>query len=26
MRDLMAKYGIEMKGPPIFASSWMQQH
>jgi mannose-6-phosphate isomerase-like protein (cupin superfamily) len=26
MRDLMAKYGIEMLGPPIFASSWMQQH
>jgi uncharacterized RmlC-like cupin family protein len=26
MRDLMAKYGMEMLGPPIFASSWMQQH
>ena len=26
MRDLMAKYGIDMLGPPIFASSWMQQH
>ena len=26
MRDLMAKYGVEMLGPPIFASSWMQQH
>jgi len=26
MRDLMAKYGREMLGPPIFASSWMQQH
>jgi hypothetical protein len=26
MRVLMAKYDIEMLGPPIFASSWMQQH
>lgn len=26
MRDLMAKYGMEMLGPPIFASSWMKQH
>jgi hypothetical protein len=26
MRDLMAKYGMEMLGPPIFTSSWMQQH
>lgn len=26
MRDLMAKYGMEMLGPPIFVSSWMQQH
>jgi mannose-6-phosphate isomerase-like protein (cupin superfamily) len=26
MRDIMAKYGMEMLGPPIFASSWMQQH
>jgi mannose-6-phosphate isomerase-like protein (cupin superfamily) len=26
MRDLMAKYGMEMLGPPIFASSWMEQH
>lgn len=26
MRDLMVKYGMEMLGPPIFASSWMQQH
>lgn len=26
MMDLMAKYGMEMLGPPIFASSWMQQH
>ncbi|HYM79613.1 MAG TPA: cupin domain-containing protein [Candidatus Dormibacteraeota bacterium] len=26
MRDLMSKYGMEMLGPPIFASSWMQQH
>ena len=26
MRDLMAKFGMEMLGPPIFASSWMQQH
>jgi quercetin dioxygenase-like cupin family protein len=26
MRELMAKYGMEMLGPPIFASSWMQQH
>jgi quercetin dioxygenase-like cupin family protein len=26
MRDLTAKYGMEMLGPPIFASSWMQQH
>jgi quercetin dioxygenase-like cupin family protein len=26
MRDLMAKYGMEMLGPPIYASSWMQQH
>ena len=26
MRDLMAKYGMEMLGPPIFASSWMQPH
>jgi hypothetical protein len=26
MRDLMAKYGMEMLGPPIFASSWIQQH
>lgn len=26
MRNLMAKYGMEMLGPPIFASSWMQQH
>jgi hypothetical protein len=26
MRDLMAKYRMEMLGPPIFASSWMQQH
>jgi mannose-6-phosphate isomerase-like protein (cupin superfamily) len=25
MRDLMAKYGMEMLGPPIFASSWMLQ-
>lgn len=25
MRNLMAKYGMEMLGPPIFASSWMQQ-
>jgi quercetin dioxygenase-like cupin family protein len=26
MRAIMAKYGMEMLGPPIFASSWMQQH
>jgi hypothetical protein len=26
MRDLMSKYGMEMLGPPIFASAWMQQH
>ena len=26
MKQLMAKYGMEMLGPPIFASSWMQQH
>ena len=26
MRDLIAKYGMEMLGPPIFASLWMQQH
>jgi quercetin dioxygenase-like cupin family protein len=26
MRELMAKYGIELLGPPIFASSWVQQH
>jgi quercetin dioxygenase-like cupin family protein len=26
MKTLMAKYGMEMIGPPIFASSWMQQH
>jgi len=26
MKELMAKYGMEMLGPPIFASSWMQQH
>jgi len=25
MKDLMAKYGMEMLGPPIFASSWMEQ-
>ena len=25
MKELMAKYGMEMLGPPIFASSWMQQ-
>ena len=25
MRTLMAKYGMEMLGPPLFASSWMQQ-
>jgi hypothetical protein len=26
MKELMAKYGMEMLGPLIFASSWMQQH
>jgi mannose-6-phosphate isomerase-like protein (cupin superfamily) len=26
MKDLMAKYGMEMLGPPILASSWIQQH
>lgn len=26
MGVVMAKYGMEMLGPPIFASSWMQQH
>jgi hypothetical protein len=26
MKEVMAKYGMEMLGPPIFASSWMQQH
>jgi mannose-6-phosphate isomerase-like protein (cupin superfamily) len=26
MKELMSKYGMEMLGPPIFASSWMQQH
>ena len=26
MKELMAKYGMEILGPPIFASSWMQQH
>jgi len=26
MNEVMAKYGMEMLGPPIFASSWMQQH
>lgn len=26
MRNIMAKYGMEMLGPPIFTSSWMQQH
>jgi mannose-6-phosphate isomerase-like protein (cupin superfamily) len=26
MKELMAKYGMEMLGPPIFASSWMEQH
>ena len=26
MKELMAKYGMEVLGPPIFASSWMQQH
>ena len=25
MKALMAKYGMEMLGPPIFASSWMQK-
>jgi mannose-6-phosphate isomerase-like protein (cupin superfamily) len=25
MRTLMAKYGMEMLGPPVFASSWMKQ-
>jgi mannose-6-phosphate isomerase-like protein (cupin superfamily) len=26
MKELMAKYGMEMLGRPIFASSWMEQH
>ena len=26
MKALMAKYGMEMLGPPIFASSWMKAH
>jgi mannose-6-phosphate isomerase-like protein (cupin superfamily) len=26
MKELMAKYGMEMLGPPIFASFWMKQH
>lgn len=26
MKELMAQYGMEMLGPPIFASSWMKQH
>jgi mannose-6-phosphate isomerase-like protein (cupin superfamily) len=26
MKELMAKYGMDLLGPPIFASSWMQQH
>jgi mannose-6-phosphate isomerase-like protein (cupin superfamily) len=26
MRGIMAKYGMEMLGPPIFSSSWIQQH
>jgi hypothetical protein len=26
MKELMAKYGMEMLGPPIFAASWMQQY
>jgi len=26
MEEVMAKYGMEMLGPPIFAFSWMQQH
>ena len=26
MKALMAKYGMEMLGPPIFSSSWIQQH
>lgn len=25
MKELMAKYGMEMLGPPIFASSWIKQ-
>ena len=26
MKTLMAKYGMDMLGPPLFASSWMRQH
>jgi hypothetical protein len=26
MKGLMAKYGMEMLRPPIFASLWMKQH
>jgi quercetin dioxygenase-like cupin family protein len=26
MGELMAKYGMEMLGPPIFVSSWMKAH
>ena len=26
MRQLMAKYGMDLLGPPIFTSSWVQQH
>ncbi|HLW55068.1 MAG TPA: cupin domain-containing protein [Candidatus Angelobacter sp.] len=26
MKELMAKYEMDLLGPPIFASSWMQQH
>ena len=26
MKEVMAKYGMAKLGPPIFASSWMQQH
>jgi hypothetical protein len=26
MKELMAKYGMEMLGPPIFASSWVKAH
>ena len=26
MKELMAKYGMDMLGPPLFASAWMKAH